>query len=126
MQLPLPVYYAAKVISYLNSHRGDIVTIREVAQAERLQPNTLAKVVQQLAQAGELVAQRGPGGGLSLPRSGREISLLQIVEAVSGPMVPKQCPISATICLEQEMCAFHLQWQEIHRSLAITLRRIEI
>src|SRR5210317_1457760 len=46
----------------------------------------LLKILQQLVRANVLRSKRGPRGGFSMARSPKEINMLEIIEAVSGPM----------------------------------------
>jgi len=47
----------------------------------------LLKILQQLVKAGLLRSKRGPRGGFSLAKPAEEISLLDMLEAVDGPMI---------------------------------------
>ena len=47
----------------------------------------LLKVLQQLVKANILRSRRGPHGGFSLARPAEEITMLEIIEAVDGPMM---------------------------------------
>ena len=47
----------------------------------------LLKILQQLVRANVLRSKRGPNGGFKLARNASDITMLQIVEAVDGPMV---------------------------------------
>ena len=46
----------------------------------------LFKILQQLVRSNVLLSKRGPGGGFTLARPAKEISLLEIIEAVDGPI----------------------------------------
>jgi len=58
----------------------------------------LSKVMQRLTKAGILKSSRGPGGGFSLDRPAREITLLDIYESVEGPLKLDDCLIGTHIC----------------------------
>ncbi len=47
----------------------------------------LIKILQQLVRANILRSKRGPHGGFSLARPAEEITMLEIIEAVDGPMM---------------------------------------
>lgn len=47
----------------------------------------LLKILQQLVRANVLYSKRGPRGGFSLAKPANKITVLQIIEAVDGPMV---------------------------------------
>ena len=46
----------------------------------------LLKILQQLVRSNILRSKRGPRGGFTMARSPKEINMLEIIEAVSGPM----------------------------------------
>ncbi|HEV57794.1 MAG TPA: transcriptional regulator [Phycisphaerales bacterium] len=46
----------------------------------------LLKILQQLVRAEILRSKRGPRGGFSMARGAKEINMLEIIEAVSGPI----------------------------------------
>jgi Rrf2 family protein len=61
-------------------------TASEIAQAEGLPERFLVKLLGQLVRVGVARSVKGPRGGYSLARPAREISLLEIIEAVDGPL----------------------------------------
>ena len=68
--------------------------------AERLQVSGahLSKVLQRLARAGLVDAVRGPRGGFRLGKPAREITILQIYEAIEGPIRKYTCLLRKPIC----------------------------
>ena len=46
------------------------------------------KVMQKLSKANVLKSKRGLGGGFTLAKPAKEISLLEIIEAIKGPSLP--------------------------------------
>ena len=46
----------------------------------------LLKVMQRMVKANILSSKRGPGGGYTLARPAKEITLLEIIETVGGPI----------------------------------------
>ena len=61
--------------------------------------NHLAKVHQRLTHAGITAAVRGPSGGFRLAKPASAIRLIEIVEAVDGPLEPSQCLLGRPTCL---------------------------
>ena len=57
---------------------------RKLAEFFDLPLAYLAKHLQRLSNAGIVIARKGPRGGYALARPAREISLLDIVEAIEG------------------------------------------
>jgi len=67
----------------------------------------------QLVTAGLVDASRGKGGGVSLARSPEEITLLQVVQAVRGPILLNPCPLHRDTCVREPDCAIHDVWTDI-------------
>jgi Rrf2 family protein len=64
-----------------------------IAEAEGLPERFLVKVLTPLARAGVLESVRGPCGGFRLARPAKGITLLEVVEAVDGPVRGKVPPV---------------------------------
>ena len=58
----------------------------------------LAKVLQRLAKVGLLTSTRGPKGGFALSRDPESVSLLEVFEAIEGPMEPAACLFGIPLC----------------------------
>ncbi len=103
--------YAARIILHLAMQPpGAKRTAREAAQ-ERLIPPALARrVFSVLVEAGFLKSQRGKNGGFSLARSPSEISLLEVIEAIEGPIALNRCTVEPQQCPLVPHCPVHEQW----------------
>jgi Rrf2 family protein len=72
---------------YLAKQKEDqLIASRKIAEAQGLPERFLVKVLKPLVSAQVLLSLRGPNGGYRLAKSPRSISLLDIVEAVDGPI----------------------------------------
>jgi Rrf2 family protein len=79
--------YAVTALAYLAREKpGSPVASGAIARAERIPDLFLLKVLLRLAQAGLVRSRRGPGGGYTLARNPKDITLLDIVEAVDRPV----------------------------------------
>ncbi len=58
----------------------------------------LSKVLQRLARVGLLRSTRGPKGGFSLTRDPATVSLLEVFEAIEGPVQPAACLFGIPLC----------------------------
>lgn len=70
----------------------------QVARVQGISPTFLGKIVQSLAKAGILATRRGVGGGISLAKPPGEFTLLQVIEAVEGPLCINDCLQSPAQC----------------------------
>lgn len=73
---------------------------KEAAATLRVSDNHLAKVLQRLARARLVTSTRGPGGGFLLGRQPRKITLLEIYEAIDGPLDTHSCLLGRPRCNE--------------------------
>lgn len=76
---------------------------REMAETLNVSDHHLAKVMQRLGRAGLVQSQRGPRGGFRLARQRESISLLEVYEAVEGPLAGQTCLLGHPVC--QGPCA---------------------
>lgn len=74
------------------------VSNQEIAKALRVSEHHLAKVMQQLVRVGIVRSTRGPHGGFELAQAPQEITLLQLFEAVEGPLGDAECLLSQQVC----------------------------
>jgi Rrf2 family protein len=87
MKLTSASIHAVRALVFLARQGGDGLTRAHViATAEGLSPGFLGKALEQLASAGVLQSVRGPNGGFRLARPARRVTLLDVVQAVDGPV----------------------------------------
>jgi Rrf2 family protein len=58
----------------------------------------LSKVMQRMTKAGLVTSARGPGGGFALARQPDEVSLLEVFQAIEGPLDPADCVFNVPQC----------------------------
>jgi FeS assembly SUF system regulator len=78
--------YAIIVLEALSRRRGETLATAQLAQLTGLNQPTVAKVAKTLMAANILETQRGVHGGYRLLHKASAISLVQIVEAMEGPI----------------------------------------
>lgn len=77
---------------------GRSLSVREIVERLPVSSAHLAKVLQRLARLGLLESVRGPKGGFRLARPAEEMTLLEIYEAVDGPLRPGGCMFDHPAC----------------------------
>jgi Rrf2 family protein len=88
MKLTRASSYALHAIAYMASQKEKDrpVASHHVAQARGIPERFLLKVLKPLVSARVLTSVKGPNGGYRLARPLTEISILNVLEAVDGPM----------------------------------------
>ncbi len=82
----------------------------------------LPQVIRPLIDSGWVDSQRGPTGGYELAADPGQVSLLDVVEAVEGPMAGR-CVSTGAPCPSNATCPFHATWSEVQLSLQRQLGR---
>jgi Rrf2 family iron-sulfur cluster assembly transcriptional regulator len=87
MKLSHAASYALHALAHLaRQPPGRLVTSRAIAAADGVSEALLRQAIVRLAEAGVLISIRGNGGGYRLARPAPDITLLEVVEAVDGPI----------------------------------------
>ncbi len=79
--------YAVLAVGYIAKNQGDgVVLSQSISKEYDIPLEYLLKILQQLVRANVLRSKRGPRGGFSLAKPTSKITMLEIIEAVDGPM----------------------------------------
>lgn len=80
--------YGLRAVLYLASRFGQPgMPAREIAREEGIPERFLEQQITVLKKAGVVHSQRGPSGGCRLARHPADITVLEVVEALEGPLV---------------------------------------
>ena len=127
MQLTRAADYAARVMIHLAGLPTGTRTSRSaLAEAAECPEQFLSKVLQSLTRAGLVISHRGNTGGFELPELHRRASLLQVVEAIEGPMRLNVCLSSNSACSRQSWCPAHPVWDRAQRAMVDVLANASI
>ncbi len=110
--------YAIQAVLYLalNSN-GKMISIRELTNKLDIPYHFVAKILQDLTRKGLLVSHKGPSGGFSLGTPAKDITLLEIVEAIDGSGFMDNCVFGFPSCTCNNPCAVHEQWDKVRNSI---------
>lgn len=111
-----------RAVLYLATYR--LANTREIAEAQSVPREYLAKIVQSLAKAGIVRTQRGVGGGISLARPPEEINMIDVLEAIEGPLTINRCFSHPDECPRESFCSMHFELGIIQKSLEQMFSRI--
>ena len=118
MQITRQADYALRAIIYLAKlEEGEKASTRDIAETQKIPPSFLAKIVSQLSIAGLIQTSRGARGGITLAKTPGEISILNVVEAIDGPVLLNACTSSTHVCPFGQNCPMHDVWCETRQLL---------
>jgi Rrf2 family protein len=122
MQITRQADYAVRAVLHL-SRTGDARTATStIAEEQRIPPSFLAKIVSQLSIAGLLHTSRGARGGVTLARAPKEITLLEVIEAIDGPIQLNECVGDAGACSFDTNCPLRPVWCDAQEELVSRLK----
>ncbi len=125
MQITRQADYAVRAMVYLAQlGPGHRAATSQIAKDKQIPPSFLAKIVSQLSVAGLLQTSRGARGGVSLAKSPEEITLLDVVEAIDGPILLNECVGDSSACVFGSDCLMKPVWCDAQQELVERLKQV--
>jgi FeS assembly SUF system regulator len=102
-------------------------TARDLAIESKLPYSTVSKLLKELLQSGLLVSHRGIRGGYVLAKEPREISVIDIIAAIEGPMALTECSTDVTgLCTLEPSCPIKNNQRIINQAVRGVLEEITL
>jgi len=122
MQITRQADYAVRAMVYLAQLGSEQrASTSQIAQEKQIPPSFLAKIVSQLSVAGLLQTSRGARGGVALAKAPNQISLLDVVEAIDGPILLNDCVGDTNACSFGSSCPMKPVWCDAQKELVTRL-----
>ena len=122
MQITRASDYAVRVMIHLAGlPPNSTVQQAELSRATEVSGHFLSKVLQQLVRARLIRSQRGSGGGYGLAVESGNVTLLQVVEAIEGPVRLNKCLDEGPSCERKSWCPAHAVWAEAQMAIVRVL-----
>ncbi len=118
--------YATVVLTALAARPAEVLSAAGLAEQAGLETPTVSKVLKPLAQAGLVEGFRGVNGGYRLARAADAITLVEIVEAMEGPLGMTECSLHAGACGIESSCGVRASWRRINDVVAEALRAVTL
>ncbi|MCX7847471.1 MAG: Rrf2 family transcriptional regulator [bacterium] len=116
---------AIHTVVYLAAHPERLVSTKEIARVLHASDAHLSKVLQRLARVGLVRSIRGPHGGFTLLKAPGKIALLEVYEAIEGPINSSVCLLEQPAC-KQGRCVMGTILREIYQEVEKYLARTTI
>ena len=118
--------YATVVLTVLAADPEAVLSASELAERAGLEAPTVSKLLKPLAQAGLVDGFRGANGGYRLARAPASISLIEVVEAMEGPLAMTECSIHEGNCTIEDQCGVRANWRRINDVVVDALRNVSL
>jgi Rrf2 family nitric oxide-sensitive transcriptional repressor len=117
--------YALRTLLYL-AHRGEQVSVDEIAKAYAISKDHLFKVVQQLVRLGYITSKAGRHGGVKLRRDPAEIFVDKVVADFEGRHGVLACVEDQSVCKLEPGCVLRVQLIKAEAAFYDTLAQMTI
>ncbi|HUN15975.1 MAG TPA: Rrf2 family transcriptional regulator [Saprospiraceae bacterium] len=104
-----------KAVIYLGSksHLDEKASIKEVAEFINENEHTVGKLLQKLVKEELINSAKGPNGGFYINEKQKKQAVINIIHAIDGKDVFKQCGLGLSKCSESHPCPFHDDFKPI-------------
>lgn len=118
--------YATVVLTVLAAEPDAVLSAAGLAERAGLEATTVSKLLKPLAQAGLVEGFRGANGGYRLARPAGQIGLIEIVEAMEGPLGMTECSLHLGNCTIEHQCGVRANWRRINDVVVDALRSVTL
>lgn len=118
--------YATGLMTHLARPPRRRVSAQQLARELGLPPPTVAALLKRLTRAGLVASVRGAGGGYSLARAPKAISVAEVIAAIEGPVALTDCALGDGRCALEAACATRGNWRLISRAVRAALEAVSL
>ncbi len=116
--------YGLRILMDLAIHQSEKPRlIRDIAQSQQISEKYISRLVISLRKAGLIRSIRGVNGGFHLDRKPEDITLLEVVEVMEGPLSIVDCVIAPRKCRMHENCAPREVWCKLNENIRDLMRQ---
>jgi Rrf2 family protein len=119
--------YAMRALVFLALNgKEKRAAVKEIAKGQDLPEHFAYKILRKLTRSGLTTCYMGHSGGFKLARSPEEITLLQVVTAIQGPVTIKNCCLDLESCPRGSICKFSAKLMELQDNLVRSFNGITL
>ena len=119
--------YGLRAVIFLSCQKKNkISAVSEIAHDQMIPIQFLFKILRKLMGKGIVKSFRGPNGGYALAKTPAEITFLEVMEAIDGPLTVNRCLNEMTRCMLERSCKMFGAWQRIQSHITGELSNLTI
>jgi Rrf2 family protein len=109
-----------------NASAQHSASAKDIAEAYHIPLPLLSKVLQRLAKGGLLISEQGTNGGYRLSREAKDISALEVIRAIDGPIILTKCFTDHPGCDQSSLCPVREPLRKVHEGILGLLSNISL
>jgi Rrf2 family protein len=116
--------YALRLVVALAAqyNTGQVLSARALSQQNNVPYPLTSKLLQKYQQAGIIKSTMGARGGFGLTRRPMEITLLELIEIIQGPIRANRCILGTFDCPMKIRCPLHPKLNDLQEEIERHLR----
>lgn len=119
--------YGLRTLMDIATHqKNGPVNLQDIAERQGISAKYLWQIVNLLKTAGFVRGTRGPKGGYVLIRNPADITLLDVIQTLEGPVTLVECIDLPSVCSHVESCVASEVWGEVSEHIRSALRQITL
>jgi len=127
MKLSKKADYGLIALKHLAVHNGKgSYSAADIAEVYGISTPLMAKVLQKLAKGGLVAARHGSSGGYTLARDPAQITALEAISAIDGPLFITSCVTNHGECYQTTTCTVREPLRRVNESILEVLNKVTI
>ncbi len=119
--------YGVRILLDLALHDNETPRlIRDISQSQQISEKYISRLIISLRKAHMVRSIRGAKGGFRLAKQPEELTLLDIVEVMEGPISIIDCVRCPEKCQKAEKCATREVWERLNSDIQESMRKITL
>lgn len=115
--------YGLRILMDLAIHQSDKPRlIRDIAKSQQISEKYISRLVIALRKAGMIRSVRGVNGGFHIAKKPEDITLLDVIEVMEGPLSIVDCVSTPKHCKLSENCAPREVWCKLNDDIRGLMR----
>ena len=116
--------YGLRILMDLAIHQSEKPRlIRDIAKSQQISEKYISRLVIALRKAGMIRSVRGVNGGFHIAMKPEDITLLDVIEVMEGPLSIVDCVSAPKKCAQSANCAPREIWSKLNEDIRDLMRQ---
>lgn len=118
--------YATVILTHMAKSPAQVFSAKSLAALLKIGPATVSKILKMLSAQGLVGATRGADGGYRLLKTPENVSVVDILVAMEGPVAMTECSVTGHVCGHAHGCGVQGHWQRINQVMTSALSQVSL